>query len=132
MRIKHGRVSLELHEVAQRPGSALLLLHALFGSSQDWGETPAAWPGAVYALDATSGTLLWMVPTAGQVTSSPAVANGVVYVGAEDDNVYAIDASSGTVLWTYTTGNAVESSPTVANGMVYVGSLDDNVYAFGL
>jgi pimeloyl-ACP methyl ester carboxylesterase len=51
MRIIHGRVSLALHELARRPGPSLLLLHALFGSSRDWGEAPAAWPGPVYALD---------------------------------------------------------------------------------
>ncbi len=56
MRITHGRVSLELHELhpqrhANPGGPALLLLHALFGSSADWGEAPATWPGPVYALD---------------------------------------------------------------------------------
>ena len=61
--------------------------------------------------------------------SSPAVANGVVYVGSFDFNVYALNASSGVKLWSYTTGNKVESSPTVASGVVYVGSWDNNVYA---
>ncbi len=51
MRLKHGRVELELHELKTGTGPALLLLHALFGSSADWGEAPAVWPGAVYALD---------------------------------------------------------------------------------
>jgi pimeloyl-ACP methyl ester carboxylesterase len=51
MRITHGRHRLELHELAQRDGAPLLLLHALFGSSDDWGETAALWPGSVYALD---------------------------------------------------------------------------------
>jgi len=51
MRITHGRVALELHELSRRPGPPLLLLHALFGSSDDWGEAPAMWPGTVYALD---------------------------------------------------------------------------------
>ena len=51
MRIKHGRVSLQLHELVRRPGVPLLLLHALSGSSADWGEAPATWPGAVFALD---------------------------------------------------------------------------------
>jgi pimeloyl-ACP methyl ester carboxylesterase len=51
MRITHGRLTLELHELARREGPALLLLHALYGASSDWGETPAAWPGPVYALD---------------------------------------------------------------------------------
>lgn len=51
MRIKHGRVCLELHEVAQRPGPNLLLLHALYGSSQDWNPPAINWRGSVYALD---------------------------------------------------------------------------------
>lgn len=51
MRIRSGRVELEVHELASRSGPGLLLLHALYGRSDDWGEAPAAWPGAVYALD---------------------------------------------------------------------------------
>ena len=63
------------------------------------------------------------------VFSSPAVVNGVVYVGSYDINVYALNATTGTKLWNYTTGGAVASSPTVVNGTVYVGSDDNNVYA---
>ena len=51
MRLQHARVALELHELSQRDGPALLLLHALGGSSADWSETPALWPGRVYGLD---------------------------------------------------------------------------------
>ena len=61
--------------------------------------------------------------------SSPAVANGVVYVGSDDHNVYALNATTGAKLWNYTTGGYVLSSPAVVNGVVYVGSDDDNVYA---
>ena len=53
MRITHGRVTLALHELARKDGPSLLLLHGLYGSSDNWGETPATWPGAVYALDFT-------------------------------------------------------------------------------
>jgi len=63
------------------------------------------------------------------VLSSPAVVNGVVYVGSNDHNVYALNASTGAKLWSFATGNIVRSSPAVANGVVYVGSGDDNVYA---
>ena len=51
MRVTHARTALELHELSQRDGPALLLLHALGGSSADWSEVPALWPGRVYALD---------------------------------------------------------------------------------
>ncbi len=72
---------------------------------------------------------LWSFPTGSSVGSSPAVANGVVYVGSGDHNVYALNATTGAELWSYTTGGPVSSSPAVANGVVYVGSYDHNVYA---
>jgi outer membrane protein assembly factor BamB len=65
------------------------------------------------------------------VGSSPAVANGVVYVGSNDNNLYALNATTGAKVWNYTTGGSVYSSPAVANGVVYVGSQDHNLYALG-
>ena len=67
--------------------------------------------------------LKWSYTTGGGVESSPAVANGVVYVGSDDGNLYALDASTGALLWSYTTGDIVFSSPAVANGIVYFGSV---------
>ncbi len=63
------------------------------------------------------------------IESSPAVVNGVVYIGSLDDNVYALNASTGAKLWSFTTGGLVESSPAVVNSVVYIGSFDGNVYA---
>ncbi len=74
-------------------------------------------------------TLVWKYLTANSVYSSPAVVNGVVYIGSEDGNVYALDATSGIQLWKYTTGDDVFSSPAVFNGVVYIASFDGNVYA---
>lgn len=78
--------------------------------------------------------------TGGAVESSPAVVNGVVYVGADDGKLYAFSATAasgcGTApvecapLWTAATGGAVQSSPAVAGGVVYVASADGNLYAF--
>ena len=83
-------------------------------------------------MNASTGALLWRYTTGNYVSSSPAVAYGVVYVGSDDNNVYALNASMGAVLWQYTTGGGVYSSPVVANGVVYIGSDDGNVYAFSL
>jgi outer membrane protein assembly factor BamB len=66
------------------------------------------------------------------VWSSPAVANGVVYVGSFDRKVYALNAKTGAKLWSYIIGSQIQSSPAVSNGVVYVGSVDSKVYAFGL
>ncbi len=74
-------------------------------------------------------SLKWRHHTGSWVYSSPAVANGVVYIGSTDHNVYALNAKTGALLWSYETGEWVDSSPAVANGVVYVGSEDSNVYA---
>jgi len=74
---------------------------------------------------------VWNYTTGGQgvVYSSPAVVNGVVYVGSDDANLYALNATTGAKVWNYTTGGIVFSSPAVANGTVYVGSWDGHLYA---
>ena len=76
-----------------------------------------------------STTLDWTATTGGPVDSSPAVANGAVYIGSDDGKVYACNATTGATLWTATMGGAVKSTPAVDNGIVYVGSEDDKIYA---
>ncbi len=74
-------------------------------------------------------TLKWKFKTHGKIFSSPAVYNGIVYIGSEDKNLYAIDVSTGKELWKFTTGGAVHSSPSVFNNVVYFGSFDGYYYA---
>jgi uncharacterized repeat protein (TIGR01451 family) len=64
-------------------------------------------------------------PTSGGLYSSPAVVNGVVYIGSKDSNVYALNASTGAKQWSFATEPLEvidNSSPAVANGVVYIGS----------
>ncbi|WP_283133885.1 PQQ-binding-like beta-propeller repeat protein [Rhizohabitans arisaemae] len=75
------------------------------------------------------GSLRWAFATGKSVSSSPAVADGVVYCGSGDHKLYAIDAATGRRRWAFTTGDEVFSSPAVAGGVVYVGSGDRNLYA---
>jgi outer membrane protein assembly factor BamB len=84
-------------------------------------------PGNVAGLNQA-----WAAPTGSVIYSSPAVANGVVYVASEDDKLYAFNAGPGVLLsgWPVSTGASILSSPAVANGVVYVGSDDDKLYAF--
>ncbi|MGC1295812.1 MAG: PQQ-binding-like beta-propeller repeat protein [Alloacidobacterium sp.] len=58
----------------------------------------------------------------GDLESSPAVVNGVVYSGSLDGNVYGLNATTGAKLWSFAVGSFVLSSPAVASGVVYVGS----------
>ena len=45
--------------------------------------------GSVFALDARTGGELWRRFIGDPVGSSPTVADGVVYIGSEDNYVYA-------------------------------------------
>jgi outer membrane protein assembly factor BamB len=71
----------------------------------------------------------WSYTTGDFIDSSPAVVNGVVYVGSGDGNVYALNAATGKLKWSAATGGAVVSSPAVVGGSVYVGSVNGTVYA---
>lgn len=45
--------------------------------------------GLVYALDAASGQKLWSYQTGATTNFSPAVVNGMLYIGSFDKNLYA-------------------------------------------
>lgn len=49
--LRHGRIKLALHSLSAGEGPKLLLLHALYDSSRNWGQLPEYWPGPVYGLD---------------------------------------------------------------------------------
>ena len=71
----------------------------------------------------------WTFRTGAAVISTPAVANGTVYVGSSDHNLYALAAVSGALRWKFATGGRVSSSPAVAAGRVYFASYDSKLYA---
>ena len=76
----------------------------------------------------------WAMPadTAGDglISSTPAVVNGVVYVGSEDHRLYAFDALTGQQKWMNATEAPIYTAPAASNGLVYVGSDDGRLYAF--
>jgi outer membrane protein assembly factor BamB len=93
--------------------------------------------GLVVAVQASSGRIAWKRQFAGCVAGSPAVGNGVVYLGFMDPPpcrgtapsfLAALDARTGRTLWRFGAG-VVETSPLLAGGRVYFGSWDHRVYA---
>ena len=84
----------------------------------------------LYALNATTGALLWKYPAQGTVDGSPAVANGMVYFGESSipANLYAVNAATGTLVWKYDAGEYV-GTPTVVNGVVYFHASSYSLYA---
>ncbi|MFH1520599.1 MAG: PQQ-binding-like beta-propeller repeat protein [Candidatus Micrarchaeota archaeon] len=62
-------------------------------------------------------------------TSRPVIENGVVYIGALDNQMHAYIANNGLEIWQMKTRNWIMSTPVLSNGIVYFGSNDGNVYA---
>ncbi len=90
--------------------------------------------GRVYCLDVTTGLPAWDDPfqAGGGITSSPAIADGKIYVGSIDNKVYCLDIDDGTKIWEYETGSFIDySSPAIADGRLYIGSRDNTIYCFG-
>lgn len=83
---------------------------------------------------------LWQIEVGGPVSSTPVIANGVVYTGSYDGNLYAVNLQTGESLWTYATGAAVPEpnlgislgitgSAAVDGSTVYVGDAAAVVHA---
>ncbi len=96
--------------------------------------------GKLRALDTRDGAVRWtaeigrpgflhQVDNWDVYQSSPAVADGVVYVGGEDGAIYAVSAADGSQKWRFQTGHVVRATPAVAEGRVFCGSFDGKVYA---
>lgn len=66
---------------------------------------------------------------AAPVEGSPAVANGVVYVGSTDGFVYALDATTGDTLWAWDEGDPIASEVAVTTGVVYAATSGGSVVA---
>lgn len=57
-----------------------------------------------------------------EVKSSPAVSDGMVFVGSHDNYLYALNQTTGEVVWNHTALGNIQSSPAVADGRVFFGT----------
>ena len=62
---------------------------------------------------------------------SPAVHEGVVYIGSEHGELFALDTAKGTQLWSLDVGSAIRSAPSIStgDGTLYFGAADGKLYA---
>lgn len=86
----------------------------------------------------SSLSLNWTYRTPGTIlTSSPAIANGVVYIGSRDEDgtennaIHAVDQKTGKLLWQVKADAQIQASPAVENGIVYASSIRGTLYAIG-
>ena len=72
---------------------------------------------------------LWSFRCEDEIRSTAAVANGVVFASAYDNNLYALNASSGKFIWKFPAQDEIASSPFVHGESVFFGSADNRLYA---
>lgn len=84
-------------------------------------------PGTV-AIGGSGVQPLWTFACEDEVRSTPLVHEGVLYIGAYDNNLYALDARTGQFKWKYPTEGGIASSPAVWEDRVIVGSEDKVLY----
>jgi outer membrane protein assembly factor BamB len=101
--------------------------------------------GRVAAFSTADGRVLWSTKTGpsltslqpyarggSDVSSSPAVHNGKVYVGASDGELHVLALADGARLGRHRLGVPIASSPLITDGTLYVGAYDGNLYAFAI
>ena len=85
--------------------------------------------GTLYALS-TSGKLLWKTPIGAVAETTPALASGMVFVGADDGYLHAFNASTGNGMWESNLDSPLISPPVVSeDGIVYEATSDGPLYA---
>ena len=72
----------------------------------------------------------------GKIQTSPAIADGVAFVGSDDNYLYAVDLETGVKKWRFLARpdeamppGPIQSSAAVADGTVYFGTVANHMYA---
>jgi outer membrane protein assembly factor BamB len=86
--------------------------------------------GTVYAVNASSGEVLWTRSVMNGGTSSPAVTSEGVYVSYSCPNVYKLNPASGAVIWHYAPGcsGGGGKTPALYNSRLYVRDFSDRIF----
>jgi outer membrane protein assembly factor BamB len=90
--------------------------------------------GHVYALDAATGRKRWDYSTSQSwVNGTPAIRDGVVYVGTSDTHrFFALDAANGRLRFDIDAEGLVFGSAAVAGDLAYIGAFNGKLFAVDL
>src|SRR5262245_23348816 len=107
--------------------SLTLVLLAVAATAQD--ATKPQWPlfrgnalqtGVVTAKLPDKLDVLWKFETKDAIEGAPTSADGVVYVGSQDEHLYAIELATGKEKWKYK-ATGFKASPALKGDAVYIG-----------
>jgi outer membrane protein assembly factor BamB len=77
-------------------------------------------------------TVQWAFKAAGPIVTSPAIADGVIYIGSLSGHLYALDQNSGRERWQFRSSRPIASSPAVADGTLYFVSSAGSIVALDI
>jgi outer membrane protein assembly factor BamB len=84
----------------------------------------------IYAVDATTGKLIWEFNAGSRVWATPLVVNDTAYISTLKHKLVALDVATGKERWSFDQAKgALAGKPVFDNGVVYVGSFDNHLYA---
>ena len=103
------------------------------GGGDIWWGKNEAWMKCIDATgtgDVTASKLVWSYPLEKHVLATPAIANGLAFVGDVGRTFHCVDAKTGQRCWTHEVKGEVWASALVADGKVYVGTRSGSYYVF--
>jgi outer membrane protein assembly factor BamB len=86
----------------------------------------------LYAVDTKTGKVRWMLETDGPVHATPAIVNGIAYLGGCDEQFRAIRLADGKTLFEVPLGAYTGASSAVDGDRAYVGNFNSEVVAVDL
>ncbi|PWB74237.1 MAG: protein kinase [Anaerolineales bacterium] len=116
------------YEPANRFKSAAEMKDALISAARKTGmlSRMANQTGPVLKSDGIKP--LWSFKCEDEIRGTPAISQGILYIGSYDNNLYALDAAEGKFQWKYPADGGIVSRPVLTDGNVYFGSEDKRLH----
>lgn len=127
--------ALDGYAYALRKNSGLLhwkakLGEAILGSPTTYGSLCIfSGRNGIWAVDLSTGTLVWRVSTEQPVSSTPVHNGSLYFAGTWDGTLLAIDPEDSEILWTMSLPGRIWSSPAADAETVFVGTTTGDVFA---
>lgn len=86
-------------------------------------------PTATTSTRKQTVTYLWKFKCEDEIRATAAISDGIVYIGAYDNNLYALTADKGEFVWKYPTNDGIAASPHVYRDAVLTASIDGFLYS---
>jgi outer membrane protein assembly factor BamB len=107
-------------------------VYVTVGGDLWWGKRQA-WLKCIDATktgDITKTGELWSYPLDRHSMSTPAIHDGLVYVGDSGRKLHCLDAETGKLYWNHAMEGEIWASPLVADGKVYVATRQGELFIF--